>query len=290
MNEKEEKITEDVIEKVSEEENSEENLGEFDDNTDTSEVKEENEPKQEEKLYTKEELEAEVERVASSREKRAYTKSERKSESKLKEYSDIVDTLMVGMKKNSIEELKGSLNDFYSEQGIEMPRTSKLSEREEKILAKADAEEIIELGEDEVNRVANDIYSKPEEKRTLREKIIFDTLGKHAMQAKAKKSLEEHGIDTNILEDKSFKEFASKFSAMTPLSDVYDVYSKIHSKESIKEETKVERPKSTGSIKTVPNTNEIKSFYTKEEVSKFTMKDLDNPKLMKAVEDSMSQW
>ena len=43
--------------------------------------------------------------------------------------------------------------------------TNRLSEREEKILAEADAKEIIELGEDEINRVANDIYNKPLEKK-----------------------------------------------------------------------------------------------------------------------------
>ena len=50
-------------------------------------------------------------------------------------------------------------------------------------------------------------------------------------------------------------------------------------------------PPSTGSVKTTGKSQEIKDYYTPEEVSKFTMQELkNNPKLMKAVEKSMAQW
>ena len=277
-------------EKVTQEINNEEiieneELGEFTDNSNTS--KEEVEEPKQEKLYTKEEFDAEVERISKDRERRAYNKATRERRKEFEEYSDIVDTLMVGMNKKDVSELKASLKDFYSEQGIEFPARKKLTEREERILAKADAEEIIESGEDEVNKIANEIYNKPESQRSLREKIIFDTLGNHAMEVKARKSLEDNGIDTSILQDNKFKNFASKFNSMTPLSEVYEVNSKLNEKS---EEKVVERPKSTGSAKTVKNTNEIKEFYTPEEVRKFTMKDLDDPNLMKAIENSMKKW
>ena len=39
------------------------------------------------------------------------------------------------------------------------------------------------------------------------------------------------------------------------------------------------------------SSNEVKDFYTYEEASRFTKEDLDkNPKLYKAIENSMSKW
>lgn len=251
---------------------------EFSEDSDTSKEEEE---KTQSKMYTEEE----TEKIAKQRETRAWKKATREKNEELKNYTEIIDTLKAGMNLESIDEIKKSLKNFYSEQGIEIPERKGLTEREEKILAEADAKEIIELGEDEVNKVANEIYNKPLEKRTTREKVIFEKLGNYVMEEKAKKSLVDKGIDTSILDDKKFKSFASKFNANTDLSDIYEMYNTLNAPKE-----KVERPKSTGSVKTVASTNEIKEFYTPEEVSKFSMKDLDNPTLMKAIENSMRKW
>lgn len=45
-----------------------------------------------------------------------------------------------------------------------------------------------------------------------------------------------------------------------------------------------------GSARDSSSTNDIKEFYTPDEVRKFTEEELNNPKLMKAVELSMSKW
>lgn len=251
---------------------------EFSEDSDTSKEEEE---KTQSKMYTEEE----TEKIAKQRETRAWKKATREKNEELKNYTEIIDTLKAGMNLESIDDIKKSLKNFYSEQGIEIPERKGLTEREEKILAEADAKEIIELGEDEVNKVANEIYNKPLEKRTTREKVIFEKLGNYVMEEKAKKSLVDKGIDTSILDDKKFKSFASKFNANTDLSDIYEMYNTLNAPKE-----KVERPKSTGSVKTVASTNEIKEFYTPEEVSKFSMKDLDNPTLMKAIENSMRKW
>ena len=50
------------------------------------------------------------------------------------------------------------------------------------------------------------------------------------------------------------------------------------------------QPKSPGSAKTNNSNNEIKEYYTPEEARKFSESDLDNPKLMKALEKSMQLW
>lgn len=280
MNEENIEVTDEVVtEEINDNDvvdNEEER--EFSEDSDTSKEEEE---KTQSKMYTEEE----TEKIAKQRETRAWKKATREKNEELKNYTEIIDTLKAGMNLESIDEIKKSLKNFYSEQGIEIPERKGLTEREEKILAEADAKEIIELGEDEVNKVANEIYNKPLEKRTTREKVIFEKLGNHVMEEKAKKSLVDKGIDTSILDDKKFKSFASKFNANTDLSDIYEMYNTLNAPKE-----KVERPKSTGSVKTVASTNEIKEFYTPEEVSKFSMKDLDNPTLMKAIENSMRKW
>lgn len=243
-----------------------------------------------EKTYTEEEMKAEVEKNIKWRLARA----ERDNAKKLQEYEDIVNTLRAGMgkKDGNVKELNTDLKKFYKEQGIEIPETVSrgLSEREEKILAKAEAEEIINGGEDYINQIANEIYNIPVEMRTVRQKAIFEQLGKHVVQEKAKSQLKEKGIDTSILEDNSFKQFASKFTAQTSIADIYDMYQKVNAKEVV-ETPKRERPASTGSTKTVTKTNTVKEYYTEEEASKFTQKELmANPELLRAVENSMAQW
>lgn len=272
-------------------EENEEVVGTLEDTseTDASKVEEEKDSVKE-KLYTQKELQEAIDRNVKGRLARA----ENEYAKKIQEYEDLTYTLRKGMGKDdgNVQDLNKDLRKFYKEQGIEIPEVISrgLSEREEKILAKAEAEEIINGGEEYINQIANEIYNIPAEKRTIKQKEIFESLGKHMMQEKAKAQLKEKGIDESILQDNSFKEFANKFTAQTSIGDIYDMYQKINSKEVV-ETPKRERPASTGSTKTIAKTNTIKEYYTEEEASKFTQRELmDNPELLKAVEDSMAKW
>lgn len=288
MEDKERKVTENVTEENEEVLQDNENVEEF---TDTEEEKEptSKEDVKEEKLYTKAEMDAEVERIAKLRETRAYKKSEMKAQKEIDKYKEIFDTLKVGMGKDNVDEISSSLKDFYKEQGIDIPeKSNSLSEKEETILAKAYAKEIIELGEDEINEVASAIYNKPLNQRTIRDKVLFNELGEYMMNKKAEDDLKSKGINTEVLQDAEFKKFASKFSSSTALSEIYDMYSKLNSN---KEAEKKTPPASTGSVRnTAKTTDKYREDYTPEEVSKLTTKDLDDPKLMKAVEKSMEKW
>ena len=232
-----------------------------------------------EKTYTESEFQEKVEKAVKSRLSREN-----------KKYTNLINVLSQGMglkEPKDVGELTNDLTNFYKERGVEISENipNRLTEREEIILAKADAEEIIDAGEDEINRVANEIYNIPENKRSIREKTVYEALGKYAMQERAKASLIEKGIDTKILEDEGFKKFASKFSTVTPLSDIYDIYKKMDINE-IRT-----RPATTGSTKTMKNSNEIKEYYSEEEASKFTQEELmANPKLLKAIENSIKNW
>lgn len=261
--------------------------------TDTSENSEENASNSEEGNQNSESVEEktftqkDVDKMIEARVNRL----ESVNRKKLQEYEDLVNTLKFGTgdkSDTSVKELNKKFKEFYKEQGVDIPELNRqYSEREEKILAKADAQEIIDAGEDEVNRIALEINNKPVDKRTIREKIIFSTLGEHVMRNKAIKDLKEKGADTSILEDEKFKNFASKFNVKTSIGEIYDMYNKVVKSEEIKRIP----PASTGSVKTTGTTSEIKDFYTPEEVAKFTMEELkNNPKLMKAVDKSMQKW
>ena len=68
-----------------------------------------------------------------------------------------------------------------------------------------------------------------------------------------------------------------------PISEIYDLYSKLNHKE-------VTKPASTGSIKSSVGESKVKTYYTSEEVDKLTSKDLDNPTVFKNVMASMKKW
>lgn len=267
-------------------EENEEVVGTLEDTSeaDASQAEEEKESVKE-KLYTQKELQEAIDRNVKGRLARA----ENEYAKKIQEYEDLAYTLRKGMGKNDgdVKDLNKDLRDFYKEQGIDIPEPKiHYNERDERILAKADAEEIIEAGEDEVNRIANQIYNKPEAQRTIREKIIFETLGNHVIMQRAKAQLKEKGVSEDILNDDKFKKFANQFNTSTPITEVYALYDKLN-----KATEKKTPPPSTGSVKTTGKSQEIKDYYTPEEVSKFTMEQLkSNPRLMKAVEKSMAQW
>lgn len=267
-------------------EENEEVVGTLEDTSeaDASQAEEEKESVKE-KLYTQKELQEAIDRNVKGRLARA----ENEYAKKIQEYEDLAYTLRKGMGKNDgdVNDLNKDLRSFYKEQGIDIPEPKiHYNERDERILAKADAEEIIEAGEDEVNRIANQIYNKPEAQRTIREKVIFETLGKHVIAERAKAQLKEKGVNEDILSDDKFKKFASQFNTSTPITEIYNLYDKLN-----KTTEKKTPPPSTGSVKTTGKSQEIKDYYTPEEVSKFTMEQLkSNPRLMKAVDNSMAKW
>ena len=271
---------EDLREEVINEEfidEDEEILEEEVENEDTSE--ETIEEEQEERMFTQEEVQEQVDRAVQSkliRERKKYDKEREETER-------LVDMLKIGTGKENINEIYDEMSDFYKERGYEIPdRTVRRRETEEKVLGKHDAEEIISLGTEDISETLKELSNK---KRTIREEETFKVLSVQLSKNKARESLESKGVDTSILDDKKFQDFASKFSSTTPITEIYDFYNSTNG-------IKKDKPKSMGSVKnSKSNIGEIKDFYTKEEAEKFTLKDFDkNPKLYEAIEKSASKW
>lgn len=209
---------------------------------------------------------------------------ERKQNKELAKYKQLENVIKAGLGVDNLDDAISRTSNFYKEQGINIPEYKEgYSERDEKILAKADAQEIIELGRKDMEAEANRIASIPADRRTIREKTIFDTLCKELINLRDIDGLKAKGYKTEILSTKEFNDFRNQFNMNTPISQIYEMYNKVYGKT-------VAQPKSPGSAKTNNSNNEIKEYYTPEEVRNFTEKDLDNPKLMLAIEKSMQLW
>lgn len=209
---------------------------------------------------------------------------ERKQNKEMTKYRQLENVIKAGLGVDNLDEAISRTSSFYKEQGINIPEYKEsYSERDEKILAKADAQEIIETGRNEMEAEANRIANIPAEKRTIREKTIFDTLCKELINLKDIDDLKEKGYKTEILSEKKFNEFRNQFNVNIPISKIYEMYSKINGQE-------VVQPKSPGSAKSTTTIKQIKDYYSPEDFDKLTEEDLNNPKIMEIVDKSRLQW
>lgn len=250
--------------------------------TDTTSNEEE---KQEVKTYTEEDFEKAVnDRVNSllpRKIEREKSKIERKYREEIAKYEETESILKQGFGAKDITDANKKMREFYKEQGIEISeyQRSKYSEEDEKVLGRADATKIIDLGFEEMQDEANRLASIGVDKMTPREKVIFNTLADELTHQKQIKELAELGVKEDVLKDSNFISFAGQFNSKTPIKTVYDMYTKLN-----QTKPRFEKP---GSMKS--NVQEkVKDYYTDEEIRKLTDEDLDNPKIWEAVRKSMT--
>lgn len=226
----------------------------------------------------------EIDKIVDRRVARKMSKWEREREKDLIPYREAEAVLNAGLGTSNIQEATKKVRESYEEQGVKIPEfnlSTPRSQREEEILAKADANDIIEDGLDamieEANRLSDIGYSNLSNK----DKVIFNTLAEKITEEKNKQGLKKIGVSEEILKDKDFVSFKKKFAFNTPIEEIYGLYKKTEPK------PKVEK---IGSMKNNKGTT-VKDFYTYEEASKITREELDkNPELVKAIEMSMSKW
>lgn len=211
---------------------------------------------------------------------------ERKDAPTRAKYEQLEAIMKSALGADNIDDVITKSKEFYKEQGITIPEIinkSSLNERDEIVLAKADAKDIIKLGKSEMEIEANRIASIPERERSLRDKTIFNDVCQELYRMKDEESLKTKGYDTKILNDNDFTTFRKQFNFNTPVSQIVEMYQKVSG-------NKPTQPQSPGSARTTQTNNEIKDYYTPEEVRNFTEEDLDNPKLMEAIDRSMLRW
>lgn len=250
---------------------------ELTDTTDTTETEEKVvEEKKEVKTFTQDEVDKIV-RKRLARQEKDYQKE-------LSKYKNVETVLNVGLGTSNIDEADSKLREYYKEQGLNIPEPTNpgLSDRELQILGEAEADEILELGLEEAEQEANRLARKGHSNWNAREKATFNKLAQTLNREKQKHELTSIGADTNILDSKEFKEFASQFAPSANIKNIYNLYSNQGNKKENKEKI--------GSVKN-DKSNGLEDFYTYEESLKYSKEDLDkNPELFKRICDSMSKW
>lgn len=217
-------------------------------------------------------------------ERKLNRKYEKELNEKLSKYQQTETILQKGLEVNNIDEANEKLKTFYKEKGIEMPETKQkeYSKWETEVLAKAEAEEIISDGYEEMESEANRLANIGIKNLSNKDKTIFNTLASRLTIENDKRELAKSGIDEKVLNDTDFTNFRSKFKTTEKITDVYELYKK--------NTTKKEIIKPIGSMKS-DDSNKIKDYYTPEEAKKLTIDDYKkDPKLEDIIVKSAAIW
>ena len=228
------------------------------------------------KTYTQEEVDA----IVGKRLARTEARSRKEYDQK---YGQLENVLKAGTGKETVEEMTDTFTQFYEKKGIKINKKPEYSQQDIEVLAKAEAEDIIRSGYDEVVEEVDRLTEIGVKNMTARQKAVFRTLAEHRQNAERSMELSKIGVTEDVYNSQEFKDFASKFASTTPIRDIYDIYAKTKPKKEVK---------TMGSMKnSTSDDGTVKDFYTFEEASKFTVKDFQkNPALQKAVEESMLKW
>lgn len=222
------------------------------------------------KTFTQDEVNDIVNKRLARKEARIRKEYERK-------YGDLESVLKAGTGKQSVEELTETFGDFYKGKGVNIPSKPTYSDRDIEVLARAEANDIINAGYDdvveEVDRLANIGANM-----TKREKALFKVLAEHRQGAERRNALSEMGVTEDVYNSQEFQDFASKFNSRTPIKDIYDIYSKTKPKKEIQ---------TMGSVKST-QTRTTKDFYTAEEIARLTPDELRDPNVWETVRRSMT--
>ena len=198
-------------------------------------------------------------------------------------YKDTENVLKIGLGVENIKEANKKLREYYSGEGYEMPKEyePEMTDREVQALANADAEEIIDEGEEAMTKEANRLAEKGYENLNKREKMLFTRLASTLEESKNRKELLRLGATEDLINSKEFKEFAAQFNSKTPMEKILGLYNASNDSE-----VKFDNP---GSMKNQDKGNTYKEYYTDEEIDQLTDEQLDDPKIWAAVRKSMTR-
>jgi hypothetical protein len=233
-----------------------------------------------EKTYTEAEFNAKLDEVLGKKIARNEAKLRKEYDRK---YGELETVLRAGMGKEDVGEITEDLRKFYGSKGVKIEKKPQYSAKDIEALAKADADEIIGYGDDEVAEEVDRLAALGADKMSARDKAVFKRLAEHRQKADMSRELSSLGVTEDVYNSEEFKEFKSMFDPKTPIAKVYETYAKTLPKKEFK---------NPGSMKTTTSGDSgVKDFYTYEESLKFTKKDFDkNPALYEAVCKSMHKW
>lgn len=200
-----------------------------------------------------------------------------------KKYSKIDNVLKYGLQANDIDDAADKLKQYYEDNGITIPDVAEQRYSQDDLmkLAKIDADEISDMGIDEVIEETERLSKKGADNMSAREKLTFKFLAEKRSEYETKSELLKNGAKKEIYESKEYREFAKKFegSKFSP-REIYDFY---------KEKQPKDEVKPLGSMANNSN-NKNQRLYTPEQAAQLSKEELDNPEIFKAVQESMKHW
>ena len=227
------------------------------------------------KTYTQEEVNQMMGKRLARQESKIRKEYDRK-------YGDLTTVLRAGTGVDDVSEMANTFRSFYEQKGIEIPKEPKYSSKDIEILAKAEANELINSGFDEVIEEADRLNELGAENMSPREKALFVELTNHIKTHDTNIELEKMGVGRDVYDSAEFQNFASQFNSNVPIADIFKYYNQSKPKKEIK---------TMGSVKNTTSDSGIKDYYSPEEAKKFSLKDLQsNPALADAIERSMTKW
>ena len=141
------------------------------------------------------EEEKEVEKFTQEQVNQIVQERLRRQESKIRneyeeKYAQVETVLNAGLGTKTLDEATDKLTEFYKSKGIQIPET-KLTKRQEEILAEAEANDIISGGYDELVKEVDKLASKGADNLTSKEKLVFTKLAQERTTQEAIKELSD---------------------------------------------------------------------------------------------------
>lgn len=231
------------------------------------------------KTYTEEEFNAKLDEVLGKKIARKEAKIRKEYERK---YGDLEEVLRAGTGEENVDGMADKFRQFYQSKGIKVPQKPSYTDKDLAVLAKAEAEDIIRAGFDEVVEETDRLAGIGVANMSDREKAVFKTLAEYRTSAERGRELSKIGVTEDVYNGKEFQDFAAKFNAKTPIREIYDLYAKTQPKKDIK---------TMGSMKNSTSEDGVKEFYSVEEARRIPREELyKNPALQAAIERSMLKW
>lgn len=194
-----------------------------------------------------------------------------------KKYGDLENVLRAGTGKENVEEITSTFKDFYQKKGIQIQDKPNYSDRDIEVLARAEAEDIISYGFDEVVEEVERLAKIGAANMDKREKAIFKTLAEYRQSMERNHELSRIGVPADVYQSKEFNDFANKFNSSVSVAEIYEIYKGKQPKKNIKP---------AGSMK--QSQSAPKDYYTPDEIERLTMADLDDPAVWEKVRRSMT--
>jgi hypothetical protein len=227
------------------------------------------------KTYTEAEFNAKLDEVLGKKLARREAKIRKEYDRK---YGNLEEVLKAGTGKESVEEITDTFTNFYRGKGINIPEKPSYSDRDTEVLARAEANEIISAGYEDVVEEVDRLTELGFENMTAREKAYFKVLAEHRQKTEHQNELAKIGVTDDVYNSREFQEFAGKFNPKTPISEIFSLYNKTQPKKEIKP---------MGSMKQGPDKG-AKDYYSPEEIAKLSMDDLKDPHVWEVVRRSMT--